>query len=110
MTSEKLKSKLIMHFVHFADDTTVFATDSDIINVPATMNWGLVGVDNWLKTNRLSLNFRKTSFMIIFNQKNAFGIKIRESILTKVPTVKFLALHLMKSLKVSFSSNVTQGI
>ena len=45
-----------MHFVHIADDTTVFASDSHINNVHATVNRELVGVDNWLKANRLSLN------------------------------------------------------
>ena len=43
------------HFVHFADDTTVFASNSDINNVDATVNRELVGVDNWLKTQRISL-------------------------------------------------------
>ena len=32
--------------------------------------------------------------MIICNQKNAFDIKIRETILTKVSTVKFLGVTL----------------
>ena len=45
-----------MRFIHFVDDTTVFASDSDINDVHATVNRELVGVDNWLKTNRLSLN------------------------------------------------------
>ena len=35
-----------MRFVHFADDTTVFASDSDINNVHASVNRELVGVDN----------------------------------------------------------------
>ena len=35
-----------MRFVHFADDTTVFASDTDINNVHATVNRELVGVDN----------------------------------------------------------------
>ena len=48
-----------MSFVHFAVDTTVFASNSDINNVDASVNRKLVGVDNWLKTNRLSLNFSK---------------------------------------------------
>ena len=65
-----------MRFVHFADDTTVFASDSDINNVNATVNRELVGVDNWLKANRLSINISKTSYMIISNQKNAIIIII----------------------------------
>ena len=56
-------------FVHFADATTVFASDNGINNVHASVNRELVGVDNWLKTNRLSLNVSKTSYMIISNQK-----------------------------------------
>ena len=80
-------------FCYFFDDTTVFASDTDINNIHATVNRELAGVNNWLKTNRLSLN-SKTSYMIITNQKNAFDIKIRESILTKISTVKFLGVTL----------------
>ena len=50
-----------MRFVHFANDIAVFASDSDINNVHASVNRELVGVDNWFNTNRLSLNFTKTS-------------------------------------------------
>ena len=84
--------------LHFADDTTVFASDSDINNVHAIGNRELVGVDNWLKTNRLSLNVSKTSYMVISNQENAVDIKIRESIFTKVSTVKFLGVTLDENL------------
>ena len=73
-----------MRFVHFADNTTVFAPDSDINNVHATVNGELVVVDNWFKAKRLSLNVSKTLYMIISNQKNAIEIRIRDSILTKV--------------------------
>ena len=67
-----------MRFVHFADDTSVFASDSDINNVHAAVNRVLVGVDNCLKANRLSLNISKTSYMIISNQKNVIEIRIRD--------------------------------
>ena len=67
-----------MRFAHFADDTTVFASGSDINIVHATVNSQLVGVDNWLKASRLSLNVSKTSYMLISNQKNALDIRIRD--------------------------------
>ena len=41
-----------MRFVHFADDTTVFASNSDIKNIHATVNRELVRVDNWLKAQQ----------------------------------------------------------
>ena len=65
-----------MSFVRFADNTNFFASDSDSNNVQATVNRELVGVDNWLKANRLSLNVGKTYYMIISNQKKAIDIKI----------------------------------
>ena len=87
-----------LRFVHVADDTTVFGSDSDINNVHASVNRELVGVDNWLKTDRLSLNVSITSYMIISSQKSALDIKIRETILTKVSTVKFLGITLDENL------------
>ena len=62
------------------------------------MNREFVGVYNWLKTNRLSLNVNKTSYVKISNQKNASDIKHRDSILTKGSTVKFLVVILYKNL------------
>ena len=55
-TKDMHRSSNQTRFVHFADDTTVFAPNSDINNVHATMNNEVVGVYNWLKANRLSLN------------------------------------------------------
>ena len=46
----------------------------------------MVGVDNWLKANRLSLNVSETLYIIISNQKNAIERIILDSILTKVST------------------------
>ena len=34
-------------FVHFADHTTVFASDSNINNFHAILNRKMVGVNNW---------------------------------------------------------------
>ena len=82
------------------------ASDSDINNAHASVNRELVGVDNWLKTNRLSLNVSKTSYMIISVQENAFDIKIRESIITKVSTVKFLGVTLDEN--VTFDDHVNK--
>ena len=47
--NDMYRSSNQMRFVHFADDTTVFASDSDINNVHATVNRELDGVDNWIR-------------------------------------------------------------
>ena len=51
-------------------------TCSDINNVHATVIRELVGVDNWLKANRLSLNVCKTLYMIISTHEYAIDIRI----------------------------------
>ena len=100
-----------MCFVHFTDDTTVFAFDSDINNVHATVSRELLGVNNWLKDNRLSLNISITSNIINSNQKNAIDIRIRDSILTKVSTVKFLGVTFDENLTLNYHvKNVTTKI
>ena len=101
--------------IDFADDTTVFASDSDINNVHASVNRELVGVGNWLKTNRLSLNVNKTSYMIISNPKNALDVQIRETITTKVSTVKFLGVtldenHTFKDHVNKVTSNISKSV
>ena len=58
-----------MRLVHFADDTTVFASDNDINNVYGTVNKELGGVDNWRNANRFPHNVSKTSYTIISNQR-----------------------------------------
>ena len=99
-----------MSFFYFADDTILFASDSDINNVHATVNRELVGVDNWLKANGLSL-VSKTLYMIISDQKNAIDIRIQDSILTKVSTVKFLGVTLDENLTINDDvKNITTKI
>ena len=85
-------------FVNFDDDTTVFASGSGINNVHASVNWKPVGVYNTVKASILSVNFSKTSNMIMSNQNNAIYIKIRDSILTNVSKVKFLGVTLAETL------------
>ena len=64
----------------------------------------LEGVDNWLEANRLSFTVSKTSYMIISSQKNVIDIIIRDSIRTKVSTVKFLAVAL--DINLNFNNHV----
>ena len=51
--NDKYRSSYQMSFVHFSNDTIVCASDSDINNVPATVNRELVGVDNLLRPTDL---------------------------------------------------------
>ena len=61
--------------------------------------------------NSLSLNISKISYMIICNQKKVIEIRIRDAILTKVPTVKFIGVTLDENLTFNdHVKNVTNKI
>ena len=99
-SSDRLK------FVHFADDTTVFASDKNVNRLIDTLNNELKNVDDWLVTNRLSLNVQKTSYMVFTNLllPNNINIEIRGSSLSKVSNMKFLGIYIDD--KLSFNTHV----
>lgn len=88
-TSNKLK------FIHFADDTTVYMSGSDIKILCSEVCDELCKIDDWLKSNRLSLNVDKTCYMILTHNSYEIGecsIKIRDTALNHVRSTKFLGI------------------
>ena len=49
----------------FADDTYITTADEEISKIECSLNSDLIAVHNWLKTNKLSCNTSKTSYMTI---------------------------------------------
>lgn len=88
-TSDKLK------FIHFADDTTIYMSGRDIVKLCSDVTHELSKIDDWLKTNRLSLNIDKTCYMIFTHNSyktHECSIKIRDCPLTYVRATKFLGI------------------
>lgn len=89
------KSSSIINFTHFADDTSVFLSSNDINYLTCKMNLELVNVNNWLMSNRLSLNVDKTKYMIVTN-KNLTNtdiiVKIAGRIINRTTSTKFLGI------------------
>ena len=48
----------------FADDTTLFLEDNNIVRLQENVNNELLKINNWLISNRLSINLKKTYYMI----------------------------------------------
>ena len=63
------RSSALLSFILFADDTNIFNSHSDINTLITTTNEELRKVVEWLRANKLSLNIKKTQF-IIFKAKN----------------------------------------
>ena len=102
------KSSSHLKFVHFADDTTVFASKNNINDLFNTINDELKNIDNWLLANRLSLNILKTSYMVFTKNiiPNDKKIQIRGVDLTKVSDIKFLGIYIDD--KLNFNAHVKQ--
>ena len=48
----------------YADDTVLFLSSKDVNHIVGKINSDLVKVDDWLSTNKLSLNVSKSTFML----------------------------------------------
>ena len=57
----------VLHFTLFPDDTTLLLSDKSIKTLHDIVNKELKNVDEWLQTNKLSINISKTNYKIFRN-------------------------------------------
>ena len=50
--------------IHFADDTNLFCTGTDLKNMSGQVNEELAKIYAWVNANKLYLNIDKTNFML----------------------------------------------
>ena len=93
-------------FIHFADDSTVYASGDNLEELAALSNRELENVDHWLRANKLSLNISKSKFMIFSNKILAVpNLTIRNESINYVNEIKFLGIILDDKLK--FSNHIS---
>ena len=85
------------HFIIFADDTNILFSHKDPLQLEKLINFELTKISNWFKLNKLSLNIKKTNFMIFKNKHNNnptpdFKLQIDNNYIEKVDTTKFLGV------------------
>ena len=90
---------------HFADDTCITHANNDIKSLEISLNSDIDNVTNWLISNRLSLNVKKTK-LILFRSKNKqaanFSIKLTSSNIEPVTHVKYLGFHIDNTLSCDY--------
>jgi len=86
--SKKLK------FVHFADDTTAFHSLDSVEQLTDEVNDDLERLRIWLYCNRLSLNVRKTVYMLFTDKRIAMlpAVEIAGNAIQHVTESKFLGV------------------
>ena len=85
----------------YADDTTLYSTVDSNNNYNDIINNELEKVNNWLVSNKLSLNAKKTKYMVFHKQNKTvmdLNISINNVAISKVTTFNFLGLHLNSNL------------
>ena len=85
-----------LDFIHFADDTTIVASEATEGSLFAKVNMELSCIDKWLSVNRLSLNIKKTKYMIITHKTflNNYKIRIRRKKIKRTNCIKFLGIQM----------------
>ena len=65
------KSSSLFAFYLFADDTSIILANNNLKELESLVNRELGNVNEWLKVNKLSLNIKKSNFVIFRpRQKN----------------------------------------
>ena len=82
----------------YADDTVLLCASPDAIVLNSELNEELVKVTEWLASNKLTLNTKNTQYMIFGSKRmlkkiTSLELRIKEDILERVNTFKYLGLH-----------------
>ena len=94
------------HLNLFADDTNIFVTENNLTDLFSSSNTACAEISEWLKSNRLSVNSSKTSYILFFPSKNdeAFieannlTVFIGGNTLQRVDFTKFLGVFIDEKL------------
>lgn len=98
----------------FADDTTIYCSEKNLNNAIEIMNLELNKLREWLLSNKLTLNIKKTKYMIFSSYKKSIHyneelspVKINNEPLERVKTFKFLGVTLQENLQWNCHVNQT---
>ena len=97
-----INTSSLLSFVLFADDTNIFYSHKDLKILNDTLNIEISKVSNWFKSNKLSLNIKKTHFIYFklhsHNEDTLIHINIDDIPLEKKMNSKFLGVYIDESL------------
>ena len=94
--NDNMNSCKLLHFILFADDTNLIYSNSDFDMLINNVNQELCNLTNWFQSNRLSLNVKKTHY-ILFGSKHVplnvnNNIYLNNNVIEKVSCTKFLGI------------------
>ena len=85
-----------MSTILFADDTNLFCSGKDLQELEVLINEELAHVQEWLMLNKLTLNVKKSNFIIFRSHKrklkNHLSLKLSNELLQCIEHTKFLGI------------------
>ena len=84
----------ILDFILFADDTNIFCSSNNIKELCKIVTCELNKLNIWFALNKLSLNIKKTNYMIFCNKTipDDLQISINNIVIERVKSTKFLGV------------------
>ena len=67
----------LVELILFADDTNLFMSHKDPVCLAASLNYELNKLSTWFKANKLSLNLKKTNFMLFKPRQKRYHFPIQ---------------------------------
>jgi len=96
---DDIKHSTSLNLLSYADDTTIYTTNSDIENLYAAE---LIKLDDWFRANKLALNVKKTYYSIFSPTKepNHFNniLTLNNNVINREHSVRFLGLNIDEQL------------
>ena len=89
----------------FADDTALILSDSNLTTLEGKVKAELIKITHWLTTNKLTLNYSKTTYILVKNTKNkddvetSFSLSVNNNIIKKANAAKYLGIIIEPNLK-----------
>jgi hypothetical protein len=89
----------LLQLILFADDTNIFLKDKNIEALVDIVNAELIKLTNWFTANRLSLNVKKTNFIVFCNPNkkyklNSVNILLNGNKIEQISHAKFLGVYI----------------
>ena len=94
----------------FADDTNLFFRHKDKKALVNMVNVELTKISEWFKLNKLSLNIKKTNYIIFRSKYSKSDINATGNLNIFIDNVKIEQVHETKFLGVIINSNLTWKI
>ena len=102
----------------FADDTHLFISGSNLPQIEEILNQELQEISLWLKVNKLSLNIKKTHYMLCTNKRSTkpcISVDIDGHSIDAVEYTRFLGIYIDNKLNwkkhiAYISGKVSRGI